>query len=238
MPYREFRGNIFNSKAEALVNTVNCVGVMGKGIALEFRRRYPAMFQEYKRVCDRQMLRPGQILPYQKQRPWILNFAIKDEWRRPSKLVWIETCLRKFVAAYPEWQLRSVAFPWMGAMNGGLPIDDIKRLTRQYLENLDDIDVEVYDFDPAIGDSLFDRLKAVLMRDDGQELARASGIRGLFITRITEAVEKGTATSLTTLISATGMGETTVEKLYAYLTELKIPPPDMEGPHPEQLPLF
>jgi len=97
MSYQELSGNIFNSKTDALVNTVNCVGVMGKGIALEFRRRYPKMFKEYQRFCKRGELKPGQILPYRKETPWILNFAIKNHWRNPSKIEWIEICLEKFV---------------------------------------------------------------------------------------------------------------------------------------------
>lgn len=68
MPYREYKGNLFASRAQCLVNTVNCVGVMGKGVALEFRRRFPSMFQEYRRICEAGTLRPGQILPYRKWR--------------------------------------------------------------------------------------------------------------------------------------------------------------------------
>lgn len=78
--YRE-KGNIFNSKAMAVVNTVNCVGAMGKGIALDFKLRFPEMFKEYQRICFQHLLKPGQILPYTKSRPIILNFAIKDDWK-------------------------------------------------------------------------------------------------------------------------------------------------------------
>src|SRR5438094_1301502 len=100
MPYREYKGNLFASQAQCLVNTVNCVGVMGKGVALEFRRRFPRMFEEYRRACEAKTLRPGQILPYTKEKPWILNFAVKDDWRYPSKLEWVEGWLHKFVVNY------------------------------------------------------------------------------------------------------------------------------------------
>ena len=69
-------GDIFKSKALTLVNTVNCVGIMGKGIALEFRRRYPNMFKEYQSICEKGELQPGQILPYKAENIWILNCAI------------------------------------------------------------------------------------------------------------------------------------------------------------------
>ena len=149
MSYKEVTGNLFNSKADALVNTVNCVGPMGKGVALEFRRRFPEMFEEYKSVCERRELKPGSILPYRKSQPWVLNFAVKNDWKHPSKVIWIEQCLEKFCQWYPKVGLKSVAFPWMGAMNGGIPLETIKDITRRYLSNLEDIDIEIYSFDPA-----------------------------------------------------------------------------------------
>ena len=95
MAYKEIKGNIFNSKAMAVVNTVNCVGAMGKGIALDFKLRFPEMFKEYQKICFHRMLKPGQILPYTKTKPIILNFAIKDDWKDPSKVVWIEKKKKK-----------------------------------------------------------------------------------------------------------------------------------------------
>ena len=140
MAYKEITGNIFNTKAMAVVNTVNCVGAMGKGIALDFKLRFPEMFKEYQRICFRHLLKPGQILPYKKSNPIILNFAIKDDWKDPSKVEWIEETLQKFANNYKKLGITSIAFPWMGAMNGGIPIDKIKSLTRKYLSDLTDID--------------------------------------------------------------------------------------------------
>lgn len=80
--------------------------------------------------------------------PIILNFAIKDDWKDPSKIEWVEETLQKFVDNYKKLGIRSVDFPWMGAMNGGIPLETIKSLTRKYLSALNDLDVEVYDFDP------------------------------------------------------------------------------------------
>src|SRR5437588_12069599 len=111
MPLVELKGNLFNSTAQTLVNTVNCVGVMGKGIALEFRLRFPEMFETYRKVCEDRKLRPGQILPYRKAHPWILNFAVKDDWKHPSRLEWVEACLERFAANYRQLGITSVAFP-------------------------------------------------------------------------------------------------------------------------------
>ena len=115
MPYQELTGNIFASKAQAIVNTVNCVGPMGKGIALEFRRRFPEMFEDYLLHCEAGTLKPGMILPYRKSTPWVLNFAVKNDWKHPSKIEWVEQTLQKFCNWYPAVGLKSVAFPWMSS---------------------------------------------------------------------------------------------------------------------------
>ena len=131
MSYIEKKGNIFNSKAYALVNTVNCVGAMGKGIALEFKRRYPEMFEQYTKDCKTQKLKPGNVYYYSHKDRLILNFAIKDDWKFPSKIQWVESCLKQFTDEYRQKNIRSVAFPWMGAMNGRIPLSRIQEVTRR-----------------------------------------------------------------------------------------------------------
>ena len=86
------KGNIFNSKCQTVVNTVNCVGVMGKGIAQVYKLRYPSMFEEYKEHCSNKLIKPGILWLYKKQEnaPWILNFPTKFHWKYPSKIEWIE----------------------------------------------------------------------------------------------------------------------------------------------------
>ena len=132
MAYKELKGNIFNTKAMAIVNTVNCIGAMGKGIALEYKLRYPEMFKEYQKICEKHLLKPGQILPYRKNKPFILNFAIKNDWHQPSKEEWIISTLLKFTNSYKDMGITSIAFPWMGAMNGGIPLATIKKVMRKY----------------------------------------------------------------------------------------------------------
>lgn len=236
MSYQEKSGNIFNSKADALVNTVNCVGVMGKGIALEFRRRYPKMFEEYKSICQKHQLRPGQILPYKKQTPFILNFAIKDDWKHPSKIEWIECCLDKFVKNYKILRIESVAFPWMGAMNGGIPIEKIQAVTRKYLSNLSDISVEVYDFDKTAIDPLFKKLITIVQIPDLdlEEVSKVSRIQFRYIKKIIDAVKREDCRSLPLLIESGIIGDTNIEKLYAFLRE---PSSDIDKFH-IKMPLF
>jgi len=221
MSYKEVKGNIFNSKAQALVNTVNCVGVMGKGIALEFRRRYPEMFREYISICENGRLQPGQILTYKNGDFLILNFAIKKDWKQPSRVEWIESCLKDFVKNYHELGIKSIAFPWMGAMNGGIPIEKIKEITRNYLSNLEDIDIEVYDFDPDASDPLFENLiyTVKLRHSNINDLSKISGIQPRYMGAIIKILQQENVRSLPRLIELGALGKTSVDKLYAFLIE-------------------
>jgi O-acetyl-ADP-ribose deacetylase (regulator of RNase III) len=219
MPYREITGNLFASEADALVNTVNCVGFMGKGVALEFRRRFPEMFKEYKQVCERGELRPGQILPYRKCTPSVLNFAVKNDWKHPSKIEWIDTSLQKFCEWYPSHGLRSVAFPWMGAMNGGIHLSEIQGLTRKYLEPLTDIDVEVYTFDEAATDPLFENLSKLCDGMDVKSFHEKSCIQLHRCEELYRLMEHPGTTSLTAIVESGIMGKTSIDRLYGFLVE-------------------
>ena len=228
MSYVETKGNLFNSKAMAIVNTVNCVGAMGKGIALDFKLRYPEMFKEYQRICFQHLLKPGQILPYKKSNPIILNFAIKDDWKDPSKVEWIEETLQKFVNNYKSLNITSVAFPWMGAMNGGLPLETIKSLTRKYLQNLEDIDIEVYDFDPDVPCVLYNTLKEIVIRNEfsPSDLEDMSQIKARYWAKIIEAVQDPRTKSINNLCHyiVNGkriIGKTNIERLFLFLTKYK-----------------
>ncbi len=222
MSYIEKKGNIFNTNAMTVVNTVNCVGAMGKGIALEFKLRYPEMFKEYQKFCFERRLRPGQILPYRKSTPWILNFAIKDDWKDPSKEEWIEETLSKFCSSYKQLGITSIAFPWMGAMNGGIPIETIKFLTRKYLKDLSDIDIEVYEFDSSASDPLFEQLLS-LTNIESDKLAQNSGIQMRYWVKIIELISEQKVVSLNQLCNykineKRVIGKTNIERLYHFLS--------------------
>ena len=228
MASKEVSGNIFNTKAMAVVNTVNCVGAMGKGIALDFKLRFPEMFKEYQRICFQHLLKPGQILPYKKSSPIILNFAIKDDWKEPSKIEWIEETLKKFVDNYKKLGITSVAFPWMGAMNGGLPIEVIKELTRKYLSSLDDIDIEVYDFDPNVPCELYRSLQEIVFSEKFKlsELEVLSNIKSRYWIKIIDAVNDPNTKSINNLCHyiVNGkriIGKTNIERLFVFLTKYK-----------------
>lgn len=137
------KGDIFDSKAQVIVNTVNCQGVMGKGLALAFKERFPDMFATYQHDCKSGKLHIGRPTIYTKSTPWILNFPTKNYWRYPSKIEYLEEGLDFLVARYKAVGITSIAFPKLGAQNGKLSWEEVGPLMAKYLSQLD-IDVYVY----------------------------------------------------------------------------------------------
>ena len=137
-------GDIFSSKAKTLVNTVNCVGVMGKGIALEFKKKYPNMYKDYLQKCKNKQLKPGKPYVYQDLLGTsVMNFPTKDDWRSPSNISYVIDGLKWFIDNYQSLGITSIAFPPLGCGNGGLLWDDVGPIMYKALAPLP-IDIEVY----------------------------------------------------------------------------------------------
>lgn len=136
-----YEGTVFNTNADVLVNTVNCFGVMGAGIALEFKLRYPDMFLKYEEMCKNNEYKVGRPRLYNSKEKQILNFPTKNHWRAPSKIEWIEEGLKYFACNYKKAGIKSIAFPKLGTSNGGLKWEKVKPLMEKYLSDLDDIEV-------------------------------------------------------------------------------------------------
>ena len=142
--FRALIGDLFESRAQALVNTVNRVGVMGKGVALEFKKRFPANFHDYEARCERKMVRMGEPYPFRDPSGrLIVNFPTKDHWRSPARLSDVEKGLDYFVRHYADWEIKSVAFPPLGCGNGGLEWAEVGPLMYRKLHQLP-IEIEVY----------------------------------------------------------------------------------------------
>lgn len=139
------RTSLLESQAQTLVNTVNTVGVMGKGLAAEFRKTHPGMYDEYKRICAEGLLDIGKLWLWKSEGQWVLNFPTKKHWRYPSKLEYVERGLQKFAAEYEVRGIREIAFPRLGCGNGGLNWRDVQPLMHRYLEKLP-IRIYVHDF--------------------------------------------------------------------------------------------
>jgi hypothetical protein len=123
---------------------------MGKGIAAEFRKRYPTMFEEYRKICARGELQPGSIWLWHGPDHNVLNFATKAHWRNPSKLDWIVRGLRTFRNEYTHLGITEISFPRLGCGNGGLDWEEVRPVMEKYLADLP-IQVFIHDFEASIG---------------------------------------------------------------------------------------
>lgn len=144
----ESHGNLLDSDAEALVNTVNTVGVMGKGIALQFRRRFPDMFRVYERAAKRREVRLGQMHVWDTGAMTgprlVINFPTKGHWRARSRLSDIEAGLADLVRVVREKSISSIAVPPLGCGSGGLDWAEVKPLIESAFEQLPDVDVRIF----------------------------------------------------------------------------------------------
>lgn len=130
--------DIFNSDAQTLVNPVNCVGKMGKGLALEFKARFPAMFTDYAVRCGRKELQLGKPYIWRGERePWILNFPTKHHWRDRTPTWAIEHGLQWLADNYAKEKIRRVAMPMVGCGEGGLSLDLVAYRMGFFLNRLD-----------------------------------------------------------------------------------------------------
>jgi len=148
----EFKqGNLLEENAEALVNTVNCVGVMGKGIALQFKQAFPENFRQYEKACRASEVQPGRMftvptgsLFYPR---YIINFPTKRHWRGKSKIEDIKSGLKALIAEVQQLGISSIAIPPLGCGNGGLDWAEVKPLIESTFAVLPEVKVVI--FDPA-----------------------------------------------------------------------------------------
>lgn len=146
---RYTHGNLLDSQDDALVNPVNTVGVMGKGLALAFRQHFDLNHRLYVAACQAGELRVGKMFVTQTGQVsgprWVVNFPTKQHWRQPSQLRWVSdglVDLRRFIAQH---QVRSIAIPALGAGLGGLAWPDVRAAIESALAELDDVQITVYE---------------------------------------------------------------------------------------------
>ena len=183
------RGNIFNTKAQVVVNTVNCVGVMGKGIALVYKLRYPKMFDLYQEHCKSKLIGIGKLWLYKGEpdAPWVLNFPTKFHWKYPSKLEYVEKGLQK-----------------------------VYQLMTSYLSKCE-IPVEIYEYDPSAPDDLFESFAVKWGSFSSAQIQKVTGIRKDRINTISTVIESKSIKSMIDLINEPGIGLVTMEKCYSFI---------------------
>jgi len=142
-------GNILNDDAEALVNPVNCVGVMGKGLAFQFKQAYPDNYKAYEAACKRSEVQPGQLFVYRNEglsKPYyIINFPTKSDWRGKSHIEYIESGLEELVKVVRQKQIMSIAIPPLGCGLGGLDWTEVKNLIESTRKSLKSVNIIIYD---------------------------------------------------------------------------------------------
>jgi O-acetyl-ADP-ribose deacetylase (regulator of RNase III) len=148
------KGNLLDAKTQALVNTVNTVGVMGKGIALQFKEAYPMNFKIYVAACKRKELQPGTLLVVKEHGPQgekiIINFPTKTAWFMKSKYEYIEEGLKALVDVIEEHNIQSIAIPPLGCGNGGLHWEKVRLLIEKYLGHLSHVSIQIYEPDDSV----------------------------------------------------------------------------------------
>lgn len=138
-------GNIFNSKCEFLINPVNTVGVMGKGLALQFKNIFPNNFLKYRQHCLEGNLTIGKLLVISENNKRIINFPTKQDWKNNSKLEYIILGLQKLEVAIQRFNIKSIAFPKIGCGLGGLDWNTVLSEIIKFSERInDDIVIEIY----------------------------------------------------------------------------------------------
>ena len=164
------KGNILESSAEALVNTVNLVGVMGKGIALQFKNQFPDNDKRYQKACKTGEIAIGKLFVTRQSTIFgekiIINFPTKNDWRKPSEYSYIQAGLDDLVRVIEEYHISSIAIPPLGAGNGGLNWVKVRGMIEQRLANLE-IDITVYEPNAAIAEK---------MREERTPLTRARAL--------------------------------------------------------------
>src|SRR5215471_5441382 len=162
---RVLEGDLLQSRMHALVNTVNTVGIMGKGVALQFKKRYPEMYRDYVRRCDRHEVKLGEPYLFEASDRLIINFPTKQHWRSVSRLSDIVAGLEHLERHYEQWGVRSLAVPPLGCGNGQLEWRVVGPVLLRHLRRLD-IPVELY---APHGSSLIDEAQLDLLGDEYEQ---------------------------------------------------------------------
>ena len=203
---------VFNSDCDGIVNTVNCVGVMGAGLALEFALRYPDLKKQYELDCKDKKVKIGEIISYKVCDKVVLNFPTKIHWKFPSKLEWIEEGLDFIVENYKKWNIKSIAIPPLGCNNGGL---DYIRQVKPLIENkLKDLEIRVcLCQDPGIAEGKEKDMVDSFNSSNVEELCGRLKIKGKARTSL---LKFGNVSRFYEIKNIENVGIATYEKLFNY----------------------
>ncbi len=219
-------GNIFTTECHTIVNTINTVGVMGAGIAYEFKLRFPDMSQKYQRFCKEEKIDIGNLWIYKLTKndnemyEYILNFPTKKHWKYPTKIEYLEQGLQKFIDTYKEKGILSIAFPLLGASKGGLSEKDSVSIMKRYLSDID-IPVEIWYFDKNAKDDVYEEFKNKFLNLDENIIKQYSTLRLDLIKKIKQALLDDNIHSMNGLLGLKGIGNVSLEKSFQFIKSYK-----------------
>lgn len=215
MGIKIIKGNIFNTLAEVIVNPVNCVGYMGKGLALEFRLLYPKDNERYMEICSENLLKPGKLFITRREEQRILHFPTKNHYAHPSRMEYIEEGLKKFVSVYRSRGIRSIAFPQLGVGLGGLKWEEVKKLMVRYLGELEGLDVEIYEYEPGEVNFRVGELRRRLDILDRKTIMGECGLTSRKYDDLRREIAR--VRSISDLLLVRGIGEKSVVRIVEFL---------------------
>lgn len=170
-------GNLLSAEADALVNTVNTVGVMGKGIALQFKESYSENYKLYHRACKAKEVVTGKMFVTATNKlsgsQYIINFPTKTDWRKPSEYSYIEEGLKDLVKVVSELKLNSIAIPPLGCGNGGLNWDRVKSMMESALAQIPNVEILVFQPD--------DNVKQLLQQQESKKEVKLTPARAMLL---------------------------------------------------------
>ena len=222
------KGLIFNDSCKSLVNTVNCDGFMGKGIALEFKLRFPKMFNQYKEDCKNNLIKIGKIRSYEENGFTIYNFPTKDSYKMPSEIDYVVRGLKDLSKIITDRDLKCISMPFLGTHNGGLNQSEVLDIMRSQLSSVNSL-IKIYDFDSNIMDNTIISLKQKLESEEDLVL----GLTEEQSDQILKLINHNNLRRLSDLKKIKGIGDSGISKIYAALREN-----DIKDINESQLKLF
>lgn len=210
--------SVFNMQTDAIVNTINCIGFMGKGIALEFSLRYPNLLAEYQQKCQNNEICIGKMFYYKENKKIIVNFPTKDDFKLPSQYDWIRKGLIDFKNTYKLYNIKSISLPPLGCGNGDLNFNKVKQIIE---EELSSEPIEIYvclDSNPAEGKELeMIEMFNTMQIEDFIDIFKLSQKQASLLVQYQNKIKR-----FYELQNIEGIGITTYKKLHDYFYNNKI----------------
>jgi O-acetyl-ADP-ribose deacetylase (regulator of RNase III) len=212
--FAELSGNIFSSDAEVLVITVNCEGVMGAGIALDAKCRWPEIYDSYSKKCELNEFHIGDIMWASSGPKQIALFPSKKYWRAPSKSSYLSEGLDTLRTDIIRRSITSIALPHLGCSNGGLLWSDVKPLIIEKLSEIDDLRVELWKFDQNFIDQDFQKFREIFLSLNQKDNSNWVNFSKKTENFVREVLSNSELTNFVQLAAVKGVGKKTLEKIY------------------------